>query len=70
MSAIFKRIISWIKYNLSHEWCYDQQESCGNAICGCCGGIVGGNAATDYLSEMCIGCKYWVNCREMEANNG
>ena len=32
----------------------------GHAAMGCCGGIVGGTKATEYLSESCIDCPYFV----------
>lgn len=33
----------------------------GYAAMGCCGGLTGGTKATDYLSEMCIGCPHYVD---------
>ena len=40
--------------------CYDEMENRGIAVMGCCSGLAGGSAATDYLSEGYIGCPHWV----------
>lgn len=60
MIKFLKNLISKIKYNISHDRCYDTMEERGIAASGLCGGIVGGSKATGYLSEGCIGCPYWT----------
>lgn len=61
---MLERLIKKIKYHLSTEWCYDRMEADGIASMGRCCGVVGGTRATDYLSEMCIGCPHWVPVKE------
>lgn len=46
-----------------HECCYTQREHDGYAAMGSCGGMVGGTKATEYLSEMCVDCPYFVNVK-------
>lgn len=44
----------------SYERCYTNMEYQGYAAMGCCGGVVGGTAVTEYLSEKCVNCPHWV----------
>lgn len=62
ITIIFVALVIWIVKSLptAHEDCYKSMEKEGYAVFGCCGGAVGGTAATEYLSEMCIGCPYFV----------
>jgi hypothetical protein len=60
IKKMLKKFINWLKYHLSHEWCYDRMEKEGIAIFGCCCGVVGGGKQTNYLSETCMGCPYWT----------
>ena len=57
---MLRKFIKWLKYRLSHEWCYDQMEERGVAAFGCCCGLAGGSKATNYLSEMCCDCPHWT----------
>jgi hypothetical protein len=57
---MIKKFINWLKYHLSHEWCYDRMESEGIAALGNCCGVVGGGPETDYLSYMCMDCPHWT----------
>lgn len=57
---MFKKFITWIKYHLSHEWCYDRMETAGVAIFGCCSGTFGGDEQSNYLSYMCMDCPHWT----------
>ena len=43
-----------------YDKCYSRMEYEGHAAMGCCGGLVGGTSATEYLSEQCIECPYLV----------
>ena len=43
-----------------YEKCYSEMEYQGYAAMGCCGGLVGGTSATDYLSESCVECPHLV----------
>ena len=45
----------------NYDKCYSDREREGYASMGCCGGLTGGTKATDYLSEMCIGCPHYVD---------
>ena len=48
-----------------YDKCYSEREYEGYAAMGCCGGLVGGTSATDYLSEMCCSCPHLVlGCKE------
>lgn len=44
----------------NYSSCYDYMESTGYAVFECCGGVSGGTKNTEYLSEMCIDCPYFV----------
>lgn len=57
---MLRKFIKWLKYHLSHQWCYDRMEERGIAILGCCSGIVGGSKETNYLSEDCCDCPYFT----------
>lgn len=58
----FLLIIAVIIWTVTPEYekCYSNMEYEGYAAMGCCGGLTGGTKATDYLSEMCIGCPHLV----------
>ena len=43
-----------------YDKCYSDREHEGYASMGCCRGLTGGTKATDYLSEMCIGCPHLI----------
>lgn len=49
-----------IRYRLSRDYCYDEMERSGDALLNCCGGVVGGDMHSLYLSYDCIGCPYFV----------
>jgi hypothetical protein len=53
---IFKRLVS----NFTNDRCFYEMESKGVAAMGCCSGLVGGDANSEYLQYGCIGCKYWT----------
>lgn len=40
--------------------CYANMEKEGYAAMNCCRGKVGGTSSTDYLSETCISCPYYI----------
>lgn len=40
--------------------CYDHMELTKRAAYECCDGIAGGTRNTEYLSEMCIDCPYFI----------
>ena len=40
--------------------CYDHMELDKQAAYECCGGVTGGTKNTEYLSEMCIDCPYFI----------
>ena len=66
---MIKRIKEWIKqirYNWSLESCYDDMEDQGNAVFGMCGGVVGGDRSTEYLSIECINCPYYTPIPEIK----
>lgn len=44
----------------SYSYCYSEMEHNGYAVFGCCGGLVGGIKATDYLQDECVSCPYLV----------
>lgn len=56
---MIKRTKEWLKqirYNWSLESCYKSMEDQGIAVFGMCGGVVGGDRSTEYLSIDCIDC--------------
>ena len=62
------KIISWIKnkitkilYSWSKQECYDEMEKRGYAVFGMCGGQVGGDYYTEYLSYECVDCPYFIH---------
>lgn len=61
-----KQIMGKIRYELSHESCYDKMEEEGVASNGCCCGVVGGDRTTDYTAEFCLDCPYYspINSQE------
>ncbi len=54
-------ILGWKHFILDYDKCYSEMENDGNACFGHCGGICGGTRNTEYLSEMCIHCPYYVS---------
>lgn len=62
MISILLLLYLLILYLLTPEYdkCYSEMEREGYAAMGCCGGVVGGTSATEYLSENCIGCPHLV----------
>lgn len=52
-------IFQIVKEFFSKNQCYKQREKEGTAIFGMCGGLVGGDKATDYLQYSCVDCKYY-----------
>lgn len=57
------KILDWfnrIRYRLSQESCYDEQEKLGNAVFHCCGGMTGGDKTTEWLQYSCVDCPYLV----------
>ena len=63
---MIKKFIRWIKYRISHEWCYDRMEYDGIAAFGCCSGIFGGDRESNYLSYMCMDCPHLVLPKEVK----
>ena len=66
---MIKRIKEWIKqirYNRSLESCYNDMENRGIAVFGMCGGVVGGDHSTEYLSIECINCPYYTPIPEIK----
>ena len=57
---MIKKFIKWLKYFLSHKWCYDTMEERGIAIAGYCNGVAGGSKEINYLSESCMDCPYFT----------
>lgn len=59
---MLNKIGKWLRNRLynHYENCYTDMEYQGIASMGCCGGVVGGTSATEYLSESCIGCPHLV----------
>lgn len=55
-----KEFYKKIRYRLSRDYCYDEMERSGDALLNCCGGVVGGDRHSLYLSYDCIGCPYFV----------
>ena len=47
-------------FSNDHDSCCNQQETEGRAVFGCCSGLAGGSKMTEYLSESCIDCPYFV----------
>lgn len=67
---MIKKIANWIKGIIFNYYdnCYTDKEYEGMATRGCCGGIVGGTSATNYLSETCVSCPYLVlSCKGKES---
>ena len=59
---MLKKIGEWMINVLVNPYnnCYKDMEYLGIAAMGCCSGAVGGTSATEYLSEQCVGCPYFV----------
>lgn len=69
MKLLIKRIKEWLKqirYNWSLESCYNDMENRGIAVFGMCGGVVGGDHSTEYLSIECINCPYYTPIPEIK----
>ena len=56
-----KEFISKLSKHMGYSSCYDDMETRGIAVFGMCGGQMGGDANTEYLSYSCIGCPYFVH---------
>ena len=54
LGKLFSNFIS------DYDKCYSDQENAGYAVFGSCPGVCGGTKNTEYLSEMCIDCPYFV----------
>lgn len=61
---IFRKVIQWLKYNLSHEWCYDRMIDNDQIVAGHCYGQVGGDRESGYLCYMCMDCPHWIPYKE------
>lgn len=66
MIKIIKEWIKQIRYNRSLESCYNDMENRGIAVFGMCGGVVGGDRSTEYLSIECINCPYYTPIPEIK----
>ena len=51
-------IISRLK--TEYDDCYSYMEDVGVAVFGLCSGVIGGSEETDFVSEKCIDCPYYV----------
>lgn len=56
---MIKEIIAKIKFNFSHEHCYNQMEDEGIAVFGVCSGLSGGDNNSGYLQYKCMDCPYF-----------
>lgn len=43
-----------------YDDCYSYMEDVGVAVFGLCSGVIGGTEETDFVSEKCIDCPYYV----------
>ena len=59
-----KRIFNCVMELFSADTCYSEMEKEGYAAMGCCGGMVGGDRNTGFLSYSCIGCPHLVLINE------
>lgn len=59
-----KNIINKIKEEYGYRRCYSIRKDQGIAVSGMCDGVVGGTINTEYLSEECINCPYYVRFEE------
>lgn len=71
------RLIDWIKEKIStffERWtyskCYGEQEYLGHTIFGMCGGLVGGDRNTNYLSYDCIDYPYFAKTFDLKDQSG
>lgn len=53
-----KTLFQKIKYNFSSECCRDEMIERGYADTEHCGGFMGGDKSSGYLSYSCLGCPY------------
>lgn len=61
-------IHKFIEHNY-YDYCYTDREYEGIATMGCCSGMVGGTKSTEYLSESCIDCPYFVMIQHKKARD-
>lgn len=59
-----KNIINKIKEEYGYRKCYSIRKDQRIAVSGMCDGVVGGTINTEYLSEECINCPYYVGFEE------
>ena len=69
---MIKYISEWIKEKMykHYDRCYAERESEGVAVFGMCGGLLGGDKDTEYLSYDCIDCPYYVHYERIEKAKG
>lgn len=66
---MLKKIIDFLsKIFILNEFekCYNKMEDKGIAVFGCCCGVSGGDALTNYLSYTCVSCPHLVLCNNKE----
>lgn len=66
--VIFCFLYLWF-HSTDYDNCYNDMEDRGIAIFGSCGGVVGGDSNTEYLSEMCVSCPYYVSVPKTNDDN-
>lgn len=60
--VIYLTLCAWYEvFTSDYDKCYDDMETDGYAAFECCSGICGGTNHTNYLSEMCVSCPYFVD---------
>ena len=59
-----KRFFNCVMELFSADTCYSEMEKEGYAAMGCCGGMVGGDRNTGFLSYSCIDCPHLVLINE------
>lgn len=69
LKSWIKSKIDTIRYRMSRDHCYKMMEDRGIAVFGMCGGVVGGDRYTEYLSYECVDCPYHVFVDKKELNN-
>ena len=55
-----KELYKKIRYRLSRDYCYEKMKRSGHAFLNCCGGQMGGDKYTEYLSYDCVDCPYYM----------